>query len=284
MAYYYGLHSQLNSKDLNTQGKNSVSRNMVKPLSIIVPVLFVCVVFVLLLPFLNRAAQTQMQVSVTALSSTSILAAAGESAIADVYSAPASAPDLLVDHVQYPGLGEFSSALINGRYQDVVGVYVRDIMALPVQQQPAGRPDYVADQHNLLTQFAMPKEYGSVGLLAHNYLSGSRFTQLTEGMEIVIVYGNGHIQRYQVDRIETFQALKPNSPFSDFIDLADPTGQVMTSAALFKRMYTTSNHLIFQTCIEANGEPSWGRMFIIATPLDPIQLNVPELDSLSNLN
>src|SRR5690606_22688640 len=57
----------------------------------------------------------------------------------------------------YPGLGQFAASTINGIPGDVVGIYVRDIMALPVQQQPPGDPSYVASQHNLLTEFDMPK-------------------------------------------------------------------------------------------------------------------------------
>jgi hypothetical protein len=259
---------------------------MVKPLSIFLSVLIVSLLLVILLPVLAQLNRSQdLQVSVTALSSAAVRERPRASS--ELFQAPqaaASASGDLLDVAGYPGLGQFAAALLNGQAGDVVGVYVRDIMALPVEQQPSGRPEYVATQHNLLTEFSMPKEYGSVGILAHNYLSGSRFPQLVENSEVILVFGTGRIERYRVDHIERFQALKPSSPFSEFIDMNDPFGKVVSSAELFKRIYTTRNQLVLQTCIENQGESSWGRMFVIATPMEPIQLNVPLIDVQANLN
>lgn len=236
----------------------------------------------ILLPYAGRLwHSSDMQVSVTALSAQSILEAPVESAARPAASAASGDS---YDLAGYPGLGKFAASLLNGQAGDVVGVYVPDVMALPVEQQPAGRPEYVTNFHNQLTQFAMPKAYGTVGLLAHNYLSGSRFPQIVEGSEVIVVFGNGRIERYRVERIERYQALKPHSPFSDFINVADPEQKVLTSAELFRHIYTTANRLVLQTCIEAEGESSWGRMFIIAAPAEPIQLNVPLIEAQTNLN
>jgi hypothetical protein len=40
----------------------------------------------------------------------------------------------------------------------------------------------------------------------------------------------------------------------------------LTTEQMFNKAYRGDRHVTFQTCIEANGEPSWGRLFVIATP------------------
>lgn len=268
----------------------SVSGVMVKPLSIIVVILFVTLFLAVSLPIiarLNTAKAQSLPVSVTALSSVSMLGQAADTlaseagAVVGIYSQPAPARQNPVggnEISDYPGLDEFSLKLADGRSDNVVGIYVPGIFALPVEQQPAGMPDFVAREHNMLTQFALPKEYGSIGILAHNYLSGSRFGQLAVNTEIMVVFGNGQVTRYRVARVEEFQALKPNSPFSEFVDASSSSGRVLTSGDLFKRVYTTNRQLVFQTCIEAQGESSWGRMFVIATPVEQLNLSVPGLN------
>ena len=109
-------------------------------------------------------------------------------------------------------------------------------------------------------------KHGVTGILAHNYLSGSLFYQLQPSQEIVLVYGGGRTARYRVDSIQNYQALSPHDVRSDFRDLNGPGGAVLSAGELFNRIYTTQGTLVLQTCIETNGEYSWGRMFIIAEP------------------
>ena len=179
---------------------------MVKPLSIFVPVLSLCLLFILLLPLLTKPQPGKFQVSVTALSTTKKETPAPTAApTAEPFDAPVPQSGLVASSIEtltYPGLAEFASGLLNGSVDDVVGVYIEGVLALPVVQQPGGRPDFVATEPNMLTQFSLPRTYGAVGILAHNYLSGSRFPQLREGTEIVLVYGGGQIKRYQVSRAE----------------------------------------------------------------------------------
>lgn len=73
---------------------------------------------------------------------------------------------------------------------------------------------------------------------------------------------------YRVTAAESYQALVPNSPYSDFVNLDDPTGKVITSSELFKHVYARPDTLVFQTCINANGDPSWGRLFVTAEKVD----------------
>jgi len=165
--------------------------------------------------------------------------------------------DRFVDRVALDGSG------------DLAGVFVPEIFALPVLQQPTGQSGYVSSQDESVTQFSLPEPYGVVGLLAHNYLSGEDFFKLETGQQVALVYRDRRVQFYQINRIERFQALTPNSLYSDFVNLADPQQQPISSTRLFEQVYTTENQLIFQTCIKAGGNASWGRIFIIADPIAP---------------
>ncbi len=163
-----------------------------------------------------------------------------------------------------PPLKHFSSSLVNGLAGQVVGVYVPEILALPVAQQPAGSPGYVSSTPDVVTQFGMAARFGTTGLLAHNYLSGALFFELELGQNVVMVKGDGQLMYYTVTEVQSFQALSPNNPYSQFVDLQ--TGDMVTAHELFFDVYAGSDQLVFQTCIEAAGDPSWGRLFVTAKP------------------
>ncbi|MCL4268439.1 MAG: hypothetical protein KJZ72_02790, partial [Anaerolineales bacterium] len=60
---------------------------------------------------------------------------------------------------------------------------------------------------------------------------------------------------------------------SDFRDLE--TESILTAEQLFNQVYRGEFHLTLQTCIENEGNSSWGRLFIIAKPvieksIDPV--------------
>jgi hypothetical protein len=57
-----------------------------------------------------------------------------------------------------------------------------------------------------------------------------------------------------------YQALKPNSPYSTFRDLSNDEN--LTAEQVFKKVYTGERRVKFQTCIEANGVSTWGRLFV----------------------
>ena len=75
-------------------------------------------------------------------------------------------------------LFEFSSSLITGEENIITGVYADEALAYPVVQQPSGSAAFVSTQNSVVTQFALAEQYGSVGILAHNYLAGSSFFNL----------------------------------------------------------------------------------------------------------
>jgi hypothetical protein len=162
---------------------------------------------------------------------------------------------------------EFVGKVKNGNHHQLVGVYIPGIMALPVRQQPEGNPTFVSTQPDMLTQFGLAGQYGSTGILAHNTLSGAHFYKIKPNTPIYLIYGDGRSETFQVTSIERFQALSPSDPYSDFVDLTQPSStDSLSSSELFYRVYKSAQEqVVFQTCISGEGNPSWGRMFITAT-------------------
>jgi len=163
-----------------------------------------------------------------------------------------------------PNFFEFSKTVQNGEASVLRGVYVSDVLALPILQQPAGNAGYVSTEDGQLTQFRMAAQFGNVGLLAHNHLSGKFFSQLAAGQEVRLVYGNGKIEYFVITEVLQYQALQPTSPYSSFHNLNKD--ETLTAEQMFKRVYFGDRHVTFQTCIAKDGNPSWGRLFIIAQP------------------
>lgn len=163
-----------------------------------------------------------------------------------------------------PGFTEFSKSIQNNEANVLRGVYVPDVLALPIMQQPAGNAGYVSINDGELTQFRMASQFGNVGLLAHNNLSGKFFSQFTVGQEVRLVYGDGKVEYFVIKQVLSFQALQPSSPYSSFRDLNND--EILTAEQLFKMVYQGDRHVTFQTCISANGVSTWGRLFVIAVP------------------
>ena len=181
-----------------------------------------------------------------------------------LFSSPISALAMDGNADTLPGFTEFSESVQNGDVSTLRGVYVPDVFALPIVQQPSNNSGYVSNKDGELTQFNMAAKYGNVGLLAHNHLSGKLFSDIAVGQEIRLVYGDGRVEYFVVTEVLRYQALQPNSPWSSFRDLE--TDEKLSAGQMFKRVYFGDHHVTFQTCIEQNGELSWGRLFIIAVP------------------
>jgi hypothetical protein len=161
---------------------------------------------------------------------------------------------------------DFSKSVQNGDAKALRGVYVADVFALPIVQQPAGNPGYVSSTDGQLTQFGMASQYGNVGLLAHNHLSGKLFSQLAVGQEVRLVYGDGKTEVFVISEVLHYQALQPTSPYSSFRNMDQKDDAILTAEQMFKRAYSGDRHVTFQTCLDAYGNASWGRLFVIATP------------------
>ena len=175
---------------------------------------------------------------------------------------------------------EFSQSVQNGNAETLNGVYVPNVLAFPVVQQPYGYASYVSKNDNEVTQFRMASQFGNTGLLAHNYLAGESFSQLAIGQEVRLVYGDGRVEYFVVSQILQYQALQPHSPYSSFRNL--DRDETLSVEEMFKRVYFGDRHVTFQTCIEAEGNLSWGRLFIIAIPKSELigydRLNQKELE------
>lgn len=149
--------------------------------------------------------------------------------------------------------------------QAIRSVLVPHAFSYAVVQQPEDEPYYVSSESDLVTEFGLAREHNSIGLLAHNNLAGNSFKYLKLGQEIYIVEKNGKTERYTVSAIYRFQALESSETGSHFVDLK--SGKTLTASDVFTQMYTGAPHLTFQTCIYAKGNASWGRLFVIATPV-----------------
>jgi hypothetical protein len=163
-----------------------------------------------------------------------------------------------------PLLNVFVSQVKNGQSDQLRGVYIPEILAAPVVQQPARNDGFVSPRQNILTQFGLASQFGSTGLLAHNGLAGASFSQLETDQKIYLIYGDGQIATFVVTKILHYQALEPNSPSSKFIDL--DTHDSLKASEVFSKVYSRQGQVVFQTCISAGDEPSWGRLFVIAEP------------------
>ncbi len=169
-----------------------------------------------------------------------------------------------------PSFPNFSQSVQNGDASTARGVYVSNTLALPIVQQPYGNAGYVSTTDGEATQFRMASQFGNIGLLAHNHLSGRSFTNLAVGQEVRLVYGDGSVEYFVITEVLHYQALQPASPYSSFRSL--DSNEIISAEQMFKRVYFGDRHITFQTCIAANGDPSWGRLFVLAVPKshDPV--------------
>ena len=185
-------------------------------------------------------------------------------ALVAFFIAPGFSPTVSYSKSSIPDFPAFYNPIQSGEADVLRGVYVSDTLAFPVVQQPADDPYYVSNHDGEVTQFDTATQYGNIGLLAHNNLSGRSFSRLSVGQEVELVYGDGRIEKFVITEVLHFQALQPQSQQSTFLNLDN--SETLSANQMFNRVYTGSHHLTFQTCIKANGNMSWGRLFVVATP------------------
>lgn len=165
----------------------------------------------------------------------------------------------------FPHLSTFIEDIKNGNANALRGVYVHNKIAFEITQQPLGNPAFVSNENDLVTQFSIATEVGNIGLLAHNHLAGANFSQLEKGDVITLIYGDGHTQKFIVQETLQYRATDPFSPYSHFENLN--AEEFLSAEQLFNKVYRGEFHLTLQTCIEKDGNLSWGRLFIIAKPI-----------------
>jgi hypothetical protein len=168
-----------------------------------------------------------------------------------------------------PDIQSFIVSVTNGQSGLPTGVYVPGVLALKIIQQPEDNAAFISKLPDTLTQFRMASSYLTVGLLVHNFLAGSQFFNLQLNQQIILVLGDGSQYYYKIDDIQSYQALSPTNPYSNFIS---PDGQKnLSSEEVFRQVYAKGNQLVFQTCIQKGNEDSWGRLFVIADKVDILQ-------------
>jgi len=165
---------------------------------------------------------------------------------------------------ELPSFSEFSRSVQNDSTDVIGGVYVSEVLALPIVQQPVGNAGFVSSNEGEVTQFGMAAQFGNVGLLAHNHLSGRFFSQLVIGQEVRLVYGDGKVEYFVITQILQYQAMQPTSQYSSFRNLSND--EMLTAERLFNKVYRGERHVTFQTCIAGSESLSWGRLFVIAVP------------------
>ena len=170
------------------------------------------------------------------------------------------------ENLNLPSLSEFAAVVRELDLSGLAGLYADGVFAYPIVQQPQGNAAFVSNQPGVLTSFSMASRYETTGLLAHNTMAGADFEYINVGQALTLVYASGEMKSYQVVAIERYQALSPNSPYSEFIDQSRPGSRRLSASELFSHIYAVGNRLVLQTCIAAGGIPSWGRLFIIAVP------------------
>src|SRR5688572_10073881 len=150
-----------------------------------------------------------------------------------------------------PLLDVFVSQIQNGQADELRGIYIPEILAVRVVQQPTGNNEFVSPRQGIATQFGPASQLGSTGLLAHNYLAGENFYLLEEGQKFYLIYGDGRTSAFVVTEILIYQALEPASASSNFADLEN--SGLLTASELFSKIYNRPGQVIFQTCISAEG-------------------------------
>jgi hypothetical protein len=163
--------------------------------------------------------------------------------------------------VSFPG---FIASVTDGRAKVVRGVYVPETLALRVMQQPADDPGSVLKMDGVVTQFRPAARNHVVGLLAHNDLAGAAFSGLMIGQEVRLVYGDGRVEYYLVNRLARYQELQPGSQNERYVDLSSNVSY--SPQDIFTMFYDGGVHVTFQTCLRQADNASWGRLFVTALP------------------
>ncbi len=166
----------------------------------------------------------------------------------------------------FPSLNQFIASIKNEKSREITGIYVKDVMAVKVVPYPSGNPLSVTALPGYVTLSCGIEQCPSIGFLAHNFLAGALFSRMSPNQEVALVHGDGSTERFRVSAVKRFQALSPNDPYSEFLDL-ETGNQKLSSTDVFNQTFGVGHQVVFQTCISANGNLSWGRLFVIADPV-----------------
>jgi hypothetical protein len=158
----------------------------------------------------------------------------------------------------------FIKSVVNGKSEEIVGLWLPGYIGLIVEKQPEGQTEYVSDKPGFVTRFQLADEFGSIGLIAHAYQAGISFHTLLKDQIVTLIYGNGATVEYRIYEIRQYQALDSRNSQTDFVSLL-PDSKPVSQENLFLDIYAHKGRLVLQTCIINKNDNLWGREFIIAT-------------------
>jgi hypothetical protein len=175
-----------------------------------------------------------------------------------------------------PGLQEQSSLKlelfvkeIEDGTEFVRGVYIKNILALHIVQQPKHKNTDVTLIPGAVSQFRLAEEVGSIGLLGRSESVGKNFLKISKGEEVIVINGKGKTTTYKVSEILKFKAFEPDNPSSNFVQLDEDNkpikGTYINANNLFQKIYSArNNRLVLQTCFDRDE----GRIFFIAKKVE----------------
>jgi hypothetical protein len=167
---------------------------------------------------------------------------------------------------QLLSLEDFTATVITGDADRITGLYVPEFGGFNVIQQSAGNDGIASPVNGVVTQFMRPAANRVIGLLAHNFASGTWFEHFQNGSLLYVIFGDGNKEIYRLTIKERFQAIDGDSSTTDFIDLS--SGETRTANQVYQKMYSGKPHLTLQTCIQNGDDLNWGRLFLLANLAD----------------
>jgi len=131
----------------------------------------------------------------------------------------------------------------------VISVSSPGLFDLAVVQQ--SDPLSVTQQGGAVSQFALSAQYNNLGFLAHNYLAGAHFYELTIGDLLIVTYTDKSKEYYKVGTIQVFGRSADWRWFT--------LGEIVYSDTEYFDMVYTGKHVTLQTCYG-----DWGVLVIRA--------------------
>jgi len=130
-----------------------------------------------------------------------------------------------------------------------------DMPPVVIIQQPTGDYGFVSSAEYAVTEYNIPGG-GNTIFLAHSFTeTGRAILRLKIGDRVIID------KNYVVVRIYEFEAVKPTDGYSPMI--YTETGETLSSSRALDMVFSNPEQVVFQTCIEKNYNPYWGRLFVV---------------------
>ncbi|HRI05370.1 MAG TPA: hypothetical protein PLV59_00225 [Candidatus Dojkabacteria bacterium] len=167
--------------------------------------------------------------------------------------------------VSYPRLG-FESIPVKGYSQfapDEDSVFTQYVLGCRPFSSSNGQ--FIPD---------MSVQPNCIALLAHNHLSIGHHLEreVMEQDSVFVANDFGQVLHFKVSNVLRYRAVPPISNFQKFVDLE--SGAVFDTITIFNYLYHNEldiPYLVMQTCIENDGDFSWGRQFVVAEFVEVVE-------------